>query len=193
MIRTLFLTALFTHGVLISGERPNIVLIMADDIGIEGLSCYGAESYETPRLDQLAADGVRFTHAYSQPLCTPTRVQIMTGRYNHRNWMYFGILDPEAHTFGHLMQEADYRTCIAGKWQLQSYDPPDWPNAADRRGTGMKVDDSGFDEWSLFHTRETEDKGSRYADPSYERNGEFFSARLLGPAGGGLGLLLSPW
>ena len=75
-------------------EKPNILLIMADDIGIEGLSCYGGTSYQTPRLDQLAKGGIRFTHAYSQPLCTPTRVQIMTGKYNHRNWLYFGILEP---------------------------------------------------------------------------------------------------
>ncbi|MDF1659385.1 MAG: sulfatase-like hydrolase/transferase [Verrucomicrobiales bacterium] len=163
-------------------ERPNILLIMADDLGIEGLSCYGSESYQTPNLDRLAAEGIRYTHAYSQPLCTPTRVQIMTGKYNHRNWLYFGILDPKERTFGHLMQDAGYETAIAGKWQLQSYDPPDYPNADRRRGTGMKVADAGFDEWSLFHSWETEDKGSRYGNPSFERNGE-----LVGPLEGDYG------
>ena len=74
--------------------KPNMLLIMAADIGIECVGSYGGTSYETPHLDDLAADGLRFTHAYSQPLCTPTRVQIMTGEYNHRNWTYFGILDP---------------------------------------------------------------------------------------------------
>jgi arylsulfatase A-like enzyme len=49
----------------------------------------------------------------------------MTGYYNHRNWLYFGCLDPQAKTIGHWMQKAGYRTCIAGKWQLYSYDPPD--------------------------------------------------------------------
>ena len=151
--------------------RPNIVLIMADDLGIEGLGSYGGSSYETPHLDRLASQGVRFTHAYSQPLCTPTRVQIMTGKYNHRNWKAFGILDPAERTFGHLLKEAGYRTAIAGKWQLQSYDPPDFPNADKRRGMGMKVEEAGFDEYALFHTLHTEDKGSRYANPTVNRNG----------------------
>lgn len=154
-------------------NRPNIVLIMADDIGIEGLGCYGGVSYKTPALDKLARQGMRFTHAYSQPLCTNTRIQLMTGLYNNRNWLYFGILDPEAKTFGHWMQEAGYKTCIAGKWQLQSYDPPDYPGAAKRRGTGMKVEDAGFDEYCLWHTGHTEVKGSRYADPTILENGKF--------------------
>ena len=154
-----------------NGKRPNIVLILADDVGVEAFNCYGGEDYETPRIDELAATGLKFTHAYSQPLCTPTRVQIMTGKYNHRNWTYFGILDPKEKTFGHRMQAAGYTTFIAGKWQLQSYDPPDWPNAERRRGTGMKVADAGFDEYSLFHSWDTEDKGSRYPDPKMDNNG----------------------
>lgn len=145
---------------------------MADDVGIDGLSCYGSDTYRTPNLDRLAKSGIRFTHAYSQPLCTPTRVQIMTGKYNHRNWTYFGILDPKERTFGHLLQDAGYRTCIAGKWQLQSYDPPDFPNAAKRRGTGMRVDQAGFDEYTLYHSWHTEDKGSRYANPTTYQNGK---------------------
>ena len=54
--------------------KPNIILIMADDLGYECLGCYGSASYKTPVLDELAATGVRFDHAYSQPLCTPSRV-----------------------------------------------------------------------------------------------------------------------
>ena len=153
-------------------KQPNVLLIMADDIGIEGFGCYGGTSYETPQIDKLAKGGLRFTHAYSQPLCTPTRVQIMTGRYNHRNWSYFGILDPAEKTFGHMMKEAGYKTCISGKWQLQSYDPPDFPNAERRRGQGMKVTQAGFDEHCLFHSWHTEKKGSRYAGPTYFKNGK---------------------
>lgn len=149
-----------------AADRPNILLIMADDIGIEGLGCYGGTSYRTPNLDRLAGEGVRFTHAFSQPLCTPTRVQIMTGKYNHRNWRYFGILDPSETTFGHRMQRAGYTTGIFGKWQLQSYDPPDLPGADARRGTGMHPKDAGFDRYALYHSLHTEDKGSRYANPS---------------------------
>ncbi len=156
-----------------AAERPNIVLILADDLGVEGLNCYGGTSYRTPRLDRLAAEGLRFTHAYAQPLCTNTRIQLMTGLYNHRNWLYFGCLDPDARTLGHCMQDAGYHTCIAGKWQLHSYDPPDYPGAASRRGKGMHPQDAGFDEYSLWHTGHTEDKGPRYADPVICENGAF--------------------
>ncbi|MEM0897152.1 MAG: sulfatase-like hydrolase/transferase [Verrucomicrobiota bacterium] len=154
-----------------AAEKPNIILIMADDLGIEGLSCYGGESYETPHLDRMAAEGMQFTQAYSQPLCTPTRLQIMTGLYNQRNWLYFGILPKDQRTFGHLMQELGYTTGIFGKWQLTSYDPPDYPGSKKRRGTGMHPKNAGFDEYALFHAEETEDKGSRYADPTYLHDG----------------------
>ncbi|MCA9176484.1 MAG: sulfatase-like hydrolase/transferase [Planctomycetales bacterium] len=162
-----------TRGASPEHSRPNIVLIMADDLGVEGLGCYGGQSYRTPALDKLAREGMRFEHAYAQPLCTNTRLQLMTGLYNHRNWIAFGLLDPRAKTIGHWMQEAGYHTCIAGKWQLQSYDPPDYPGAAERRGRGMRVERAGFDEYSLWHTGHTEVKGSRYADPVIYENGRF--------------------
>ena len=85
-----------------SGRKPNIVLIMADDIGYECFGCYGSKTYKTPVLDELAATGMRFEHCYSQPLCTPSRVKIMTGQYNFRNYTHFGVLDPKQKTFGHL-------------------------------------------------------------------------------------------
>ncbi len=153
--------------------RPNIVLIMADDLGVEALGCYGGLSCRTPSLDQMAEEGLRFTHAYAQPLRANTRLQLMTGLYNHRNWVAFGILDPRAKTIGHLLRDCGYKTCIAGKWQLQSYDPPDYPGAEQRRGIGMRPEDAGFDEYSLWHTGHTEDKGSRYADPVILENGKF--------------------
>ena len=156
----------------VRADRPNIILIMADDLGVEGIGCYGGTSYRTPSIDRLAKQGVRFSHAYAQPLCTNTRVQLMTGLYNNRNWRYFGILDPQAKTIGHSMQDAGYNTCIAGKWQLQSYDPPSYPGSHLRRGKGMKVTDAGFDEYSLFHSGHTEDKGSRFADPTFFENGQ---------------------
>jgi len=173
MIRSCLLAALLPAFSF--AKQPNVLLIMADDVGIEGFGCYGGSSYRTPQIDKLAEGGLRFTHAYSQPLCTPTRVQIMTGRYNHRNWTYFGILDPKEKTFGHLMKEAGYKTCISGKWQLQSYDPPDFPNAERRRGKGMKVIQAGFDEHCLFHSWHTENKGSRYAGPTYYKNGKLIT------------------
>lgn len=155
----------FTHPVA-EADQPDIILIMADDVGIEGLGCYGGVSYRTPNLDRLAADGVRFSHAYSQPLCTPTRVELMTGKDNHRNWKSFGILGPNERTFGHAMSDAGYATGIFGKWQLYSYDPPDFPGSRQRRRTGMHPKDAGFDEYALFHSLDTENKGSRYANPT---------------------------
>ena len=65
-------------------KQPNVILIMADDLGFETLTANGGESYQSPRLDQLAKEGIRFTHAYATPLCTPSRVQIMTGKYNFK-------------------------------------------------------------------------------------------------------------
>ena len=154
-----------------SADRPNIVLILADDLGYETVGCYGGTSYDTPNIDRLAAEGIRFDHAYAMPLCTNTRVQLMTGKYNNRNWKSFGVLDPDADTFGHMLQRAGYKTCIAGKWQMHSYDPPDYPGADLRRSTGMTAGDAGFDQYSLWHTGHTEDKGSRYADPVIDQNG----------------------
>ncbi len=156
-----------------AGNRPNVVLIMADDLGIDSVEDYGGRQYKTPVMSQLANEGMRFTHAYAQPLCTNTRIQLMTGIYNHRNWLAFGILDPKARTFGHYMQDAGYKTAIVGKWQLQSYDPPDYPGAVKRRDKGMHVHKAGFDDYCLWHTHHTEDKGSRYPDPKINLNGEY--------------------
>ena len=160
------------NGALAAADRPNVILIMADDLGIDSVQDYGGRQYKTPHMSELAKQGMRFTHAYAQPLCTNTRIQFMTGIYNHRNWLAFGILDPQAKTFGHYMQEVGYETCIVGKWQLQSYDPPDYPGADLRRDKGMHVNKAGFDEYCLWHTRHTEDKGSRYADPRINQNGK---------------------
>ena len=136
------------------GAQPNVVVIMADDLGYETIGANGGTSYRTPVLDQLAASGARFEHCYVQPLCTPTRMQIMTGTYNVRNYVTFGQMDPSLTTFGNLFQSAGYATCIAGKWQL-----------------GQDVDlpkKFGFDESCLWqHTR----RPPRFANPGLEING----------------------
>jgi len=168
-LRTAGLGALAARFASAAARKPNIVMILADDLGYEALGCYGGTSYKTPVLDQLAASGVRFTHAYAQPLCTPTRLQLMTGKYNFRNWLAFGLMDPKERTFGHLMGDLGYKTCIAGKWQFWSYNPPDYE--PEWRAKGKLAKDAGFDEWCLWHTGHTEDKGSRYADPVVEENG----------------------
>ena len=150
--------------------RPDIVLIMADDMGLECVGSYGGTSYPTPTIDRLARDGARFTHAYAQPLCTNTRLQLMTGRYNHRNWQAFGILPRGSRTIAHVARDAGYRTHLVGKWQLQSYDPPEFPGSERRRGTGMTIAGSGFDTSLAYHVGDTEVKGSRYASPTLTRH-----------------------
>jgi arylsulfatase A len=139
------------------GERPNILLILADDLGREALGCYGGLDYQTPNLDQMAADGVRFEHCYGTPLCSPSRVELMTGKYNFRNYVKFGLLDPNEKTFGHLLREAGYKTCIGGKWQL-----------------GGELTDNfaqkyGFDEYCLWQFSK---RGNRYGNPLLEQNGK---------------------
>jgi arylsulfatase A len=128
----IFLAFLFSHP-LLAAEKPNIVLVLADDFGFECVGANGGKSYPTPNLDKLAAEGARFTHCYSQPLCTPTRVQIMTGLYNYRNYTRFSELAADQKTFGHFMKSAGYATCLAHKWQLGREKP----------------DHFGFDEYAI--------------------------------------------
>lgn len=170
MNRRAFLGSLGAAAFAAPAKRPNILLILADDLGYECLSCYGSTSYKTPNLDKLAAEGTRFRYAFAQPLCTPTRMQLMTGKYNFRNWQAFGIMDPKERTFGHLFQENGYRTAIAGKWQFWSYDPAEFD--VTWRGKGKKIEDAGFDEHCVWHAGHTEDKGSRYGDPTVYTNGK---------------------
>lgn len=149
------LGSLLVQATSTASDRPNIVLIMADDLGFECIGANGGESYRTPVLDQLAQQGMRFEHCYSQPICTPSRVKLMTGIYNVRNYAVFGLLEQNQRTFAHLFRDAGYSTCIVGKWQLGR--DATLPNHF------------GFDEhclWQLFRTP------SRYASPGLEINGE---------------------
>lgn len=136
-------------------HRPNIVLIMADDFGYECVTANGGESYQTPQLDRMAERGMRFKNCHVQPLCTPTRVQLMTGIYNVRNYTRFGELEPKATTFGNLLTDGGYATGICGKWQLGCDE-----------GLPQHF---GFHESCLWqHTR----RPPRYANPGLEYNGE---------------------
>jgi arylsulfatase A-like enzyme len=145
-------------------SKPNVILIMADDIGFECFGCYGSASYKTPVLDGLAETGIRFEHCYSQPLCTPSRVKIMTGQYNFRNYTNFGVLDPKQKTFGHLLHGCGYATCVVGKWQLYG----SVNQGAAVRGTGSLPEQAGFEEHCLWQVKE---RGTRYKDPVVVQNG----------------------
>ena len=144
-------------------EQPNIVFILADDVGREVLGCYGGESYQTPNLDRLAASGAKLTHCYAMPVCHPTRVTLLTGRYprhlGNPKWGSFPRVE-ESKTFAHAVRDAGYATAIAGKWQLcMMKDDPDHPARL------------GFDEWSLFGWHE----GPRYHEPMIYQNGKLRS------------------
>lgn len=167
----LVLVALVANWIAPAAEKPNVVLILADDVGVEAFSSYGSEQYRTPRLDRIADTGVRFTHAYSTPLCTPSRVAIMTGKSNVRNYTDFGALQPGSYTFAQLFRDAGYKTAVAGKWQLQgSANVPGTPTSA-----------SGFDTYCLWNTGRT--KRPRYWTPSIEQDGRLLDlpADAYGP------------
>jgi len=109
------------------GAAPNILFIMADDLGYADLSCYGRREYATPALDRLARQGMRFTHAYANSaVCSATRTALMTGRYQYRlpigleeplQGRPFG-LPPEHPTLPSLLREHGYATALVGKWHL---------------------------------------------------------------------------
>jgi arylsulfatase A len=141
---------------------PNIILILSDDVGAETIGVYGGESYQTPNIDQLARDGTRFEYGHAQPLCTPSRVKIMTGQYNFRNYSQFAHLDRAETTFAHILKNAGYRTTVAGKWQLyfNRFEKP----------RGATPADAGFDEYLLWQFN-AEKKSSRYWAPLLDHNG----------------------
>ncbi len=151
-------------------EKVNVIFILADDLGYECLGCDGGLSYQTPNLNKMAAEGMRFTHCYSQPLCTPSRVKLMTGKYNYRNYEGFEYLNPKERTFGNVMKEAGYKTCITGKWQLNGNngngtDHKSWPGSDDKN----RPHTFGFEEYCLWQLTARE---SRYSNPLIEQNGK---------------------
>lgn len=114
--------------------RPNIVYIMADDLGWKDVGFHGSP-IKTPNIDQLAQEGVQFEDYYAQPMCTPSRAALMTGRYPFRYGLQTAVI-PSASTYGlatdewllpQALHEAGYRTAIVGKWHLGHGDRKYWP------------------------------------------------------------------
>jgi arylsulfatase A len=158
-----FLSMLFAFlnlaGFALADDRPNILFILADDVAQEVLGCYGGQSYATPHLDELARTGIKFRHAFSMPVCHPTRLTLMTGKYPFRHgqvtWGDFPETE-EPHTWANLVAESGYATYIAGKWQLCLLrDDPRHPHRM------------GFEHFDLFGWHE----GPRYYEPMIYRDG----------------------
>ena len=160
---TALLPTMLSHAA--DGKKTNVILIMSDDTGYEVFGCYGSKQYQTPRIDELSETGMRFNHCYSQPICCPSRVKIMTGKSNVRNYIYWDIMDPNEKTIGHMMQEAGYATCVSGKWQLYGRGT----FAPELKGKGTLPENAGFDEHCCW---QVDAKTPRYWQPELRINGE---------------------
>lgn len=143
-------------------SKPNLILVLADDLGAAELGCYGNRQHRTPHLDRLAAEGLRLDTFYVTPLCTPTRVALMTGQYGFRNG-FLGMQDPRFRygfnepqgqigarfTIADLLGSAGYATAMAGKWQLSGRHP-------------TLVRDCGFDEYRMWAYRDNLPEGVQH-------------------------------
>jgi arylsulfatase A len=154
-------------------DRPNIILIMSDDQGSETVGCYGitrpygsSSNYKTPNLDRLASEGIRFDHAYSTPICSPSRNQIMSGAYNFRNYESFGSLNPGIITIGQLMKNAGYATAIAGKWQLSGGEGWNTPRAVGFDESCMWAYGFDLENMAGFHLHKGGEGDTYYYDPN---------------------------
>ena len=163
-------------------DKPNIILICADDLGIEALKAYGGHGVQTPHLDKLADNGMLFTHCFANPACSPSRVEIMTGTYpgftgvRHvlSKWDDNTYLDPtKFNSFANQLKKAGYATAIAGKWNVSWLERNDTVKAF------------GFDEhclWQMYDRNGS--KRSRYYKPHFRMNGRIEDesiAKQFGP------------
>ena len=148
--------------------RPNIVLVLADDLGYGDLACFGSRDVKTPNLDRLAAEGLRLTSCYAgHPNCSPSRTALMTGRtptrVGVRNWIPHGStmhLRASEITIATLLRQAGYSTCHAGKWHLTGqFNEPTQPQPGDH----------GFDHW--LSTQNNALPSHRHPD-NFVRNGQ---------------------
>jgi len=149
-----------------SQQRPNIIFILADDVGAESMTVYGGSSWNTPRIDSIATQGMRFSNAFANPSCAPARSEFLTGRYPFRTGVIFptlpnGPLAAEETTLAAVLKNAGYATGLAGKWNLRY----GGRNNASEAEQAAHIEAHGFDEHRTFigHT-------IVYGDPSVETN-----------------------
>src|SRR5580765_2741791 len=122
-----------------SAKRPNIMIILSDDMGFSDLSCYGGE-IQTPNLDRLAANGIRFTQFYNNARCCPSRASLLTGLYPHEAGVghmtsdqgydgYRGNLNKRCVTIAEVLRAGGYRTYMCGKWHVTKESRPNSDNS----------------------------------------------------------------
>ena len=170
------------HGAEPSPDKPNVLLILADDLGVECLSSYGGVSHRTPNLDRLAKEGMQFTHCFANPLCSPSRAQLLTGRYPFLNGLKVVLanknqediyLRPSQPSFPRQLKEHGYATQIVGKWHVSLEHKHD------------TIRQFGFDHyqtWSIFDGQGQ--KTTRYWNPYQLRDGRNIApevAKRYGP------------
>ena len=142
---------------MVQSTKPNVIFILADDIGYDVLTVNGGESYSTPNLDSMARHGMNFTHCESTPLCSPSRVMFLSGKYNFRNYSNWGYMNESEKTVANVMHDSGYTTGIFGKLQLQ------YSNA--------RMHNWGWDSHLVFETEEDTISLRRYKDPILVDNG----------------------
>ena len=126
VFRISFILALLAPALLPAAERPNIVIIMADDMGYSDIGCFGGE-IRTPHIDQLAKNGLRFTNFYSENMCWVSRAALLTSIY-HKTSMLNSTLHPRCVALPEVLAAAGYRTMICGKWHLAGKNSTVYPN-----------------------------------------------------------------
>lgn len=143
-------------------RKPNIIMILVDDIGYEVPGYTGGQSYSTPNVNRLAQQGMQFTHCIATPNCCPSRVELLSGKYSFRNYSEWSIYNTAAPTFVSLLKGAGYATCVAGKWQF---------DGGDASAKAM-----GFDKYLLhypFLLPDGNDDYHRYKNPVLYSNGAY--------------------
>lgn len=151
-----------------ASNKPNIIFIYADDVGFEIPQYNGGQSYPTPNINAMAAQGIRFIQTYASPLCSPSRFMMLTGKYNFRNYGEWGVMDPSKNkTIANMLHDAGYKTLVAGKWQLD--------------GGDTSIHKLGFDDYVVYEPFEHSGiaKGSRYKSPTFYRNGALYAVDSL--------------
>ncbi|HXL57998.1 MAG TPA: sulfatase-like hydrolase/transferase, partial [Chitinophagaceae bacterium] len=147
---------------LVATSKPNIVIILADDIGYDAIGRNGNQTFETPNIDLMGQKGMNFTQCYGSPLCSPSRTAFISGKYNFRNYTEWGVFDITGKTFANIAKDAGYATFVAGKWQFD--------------GGDASIHSMGFDEYSLWDAIKEGPPGKHYKDPKIYENGVYLSS-----------------